>query len=132
MKARLPTHHEKYPAILEKLDQISAGYFGELRTDRFIEEVLFPQQLLIIPDLHTRLHSKRHIQIDTLILTRSYILIIEVKNITGTLRFKTDPNQLVRIKDNAEEKSYACPLTQLDRNCDGIKILFPRTKLPII
>lgn len=60
------------------------------------------------------------------------MLLIEVKNITGTLRFKTDPNQLVRIKDKVEEKSYACPFTQLDRNCDGIKTLFPRAKLPII
>ncbi|WP_370627234.1 nuclease-related domain-containing protein [Psychrobacillus sp. INOP01] len=95
--------------------------------------MLFPQhQLLIIPDLHTRLHSKRHIQIDTLILTKSYMLIIEIKNITGTLRFKKDPNQLVRIIDNIEEKSYACPLTQLDRNCDGIKTLFPSIELPII
>lgn len=133
MKVRLPTHHEKYPAILEKLDQINAGYYGEVRTDRFIEEVLFPQQqLLIIPDLHIRLHTNRHIQIDTLILTKSYMLIVEIKNIKGTLRFKKEPNQLVRIIDNLEEKSFACPLTQLDRNVDGIKTLFPNTKLPIV
>jgi len=133
LKARLPSHHEKYPAILEKLDQISAGHYGEVRTDRFIEEVQFPQQqLLIIPDLHTRIHSKRHIQIDTLILTNSYMLVMEIKNITGTLRFKKEPNQLVRIMDSLEEKSFACPLTQLDRNVDGIKNLFPNTKIPII
>ena len=121
-----------YPGILEKLDQIKAGYYGELRTDRFIEEVLFPQQLLIITDFHSRLHPKRHIQIDTLILTRSYILIIEIKNIIGTLRFKKDPNQLVRIVDNIEEKSFDCPIIQLERNSDGIQTMLPYVNLPVI
>ncbi|MFF2753464.1 nuclease-related domain-containing protein [Psychrobacillus sp. NPDC058041] len=130
--ARLPKQHEKYPNILEKLDQTNAGYYGELRADRFIEEVQFPQQVHIIPDLHFRLHNKRHIQIDTLILTKSYILITEIKNITGTLQFKEYPNKLVRIVDQ-EEKPFDCPLIQLDRNCDGIsKILtMLNVKIPI-
>ena len=133
LKARLSEQHEKYSSIIEKLDQISAGYYGEMRTDRFIEEVQFPQQVHIIPDLHFRLHAKRYIQIDTLILTKSYILITEIKNITGSLRFKEYPNKLVRIVDNQEEKPFDCPLTQLDRNCDGISKILTKInlKLPI-
>ncbi|WP_425467617.1 nuclease-related domain-containing protein [Psychrobacillus soli] len=119
--------------MLEKLDQTNAGYHGELRVDKFIEEVQFPQQVHIIPDLHIRLHAKRYIQIDTLILTKSYILITEVKNITGTLRFKEYPNKLVRIVDNKEEKPFDCPVVQLERNSDGISNILAKVnlKLPI-
>lgn len=85
--------------------------------------------MYIIPDLHIRLHATRYIQIDTLILTQSYILITEVKNITGTLRFKEYPNKLLRIKDNKEEKPLDCPIVQLDRNSDGISIILTKVNL---
>ncbi|WP_391209761.1 nuclease-related domain-containing protein [Psychrobacillus sp. L4] len=93
-----------------------------------MEEVRFPQQVNIIPDLHFRLHDKRHIQIDTLILTKSYILITEIKNITGTLRFKEFPNKLVRIVDQ-EEEPFDCPLIQLDRNYDGVSKILTKVNL---
>ncbi len=73
----------------------------------------------IIPDFHAKLHSKRFVQIDTLIITRSYILILEVKNIVGTIDFKNYQSQIVRTL-NDETTPLGYPFIQLDRNIDGI------------
>ena len=52
-------------------------------------------------------------QIDTLILTEKFILIIDVKNITDKLRFKTNPNQLEQESKTGEVRRMDCPLEQL-------------------
>lgn len=131
LKHRLPVDHSSYSIILEKIDSIKAGFYGESLTDRFIEEVQFPREAFIIPDLHTKIHAKRFIQIDTLIVTTSYILVLEIKNMTGTARFEPgNPPQLIRTKNN-KVKSFKCPIIQLARNCDGISNIIDKLKLNI-
>ncbi|MFJ8065511.1 NERD domain-containing protein [Psychrobacillus sp. NPDC096426] len=100
---------------------MEAGFHGETRTDRSLREVQFPTEVYIIPDFHMKVHHNRYIQIDTLIITSSYILIIEVKNMIGTINFKTSPSQIVRIL-NDEITPFKCPIVQLERNQDGLQI----------
>ena len=111
---------------------IEAGHYGELRVDRSLKEVQFPLEVHIIPDFHMKIHENRYIQVDNLIITRNYILIVEVKNIIGTINFKTFPNQLIRTL-NDEITAFACPITQLQRNQDGIQVWLNQTqwKIPI-
>lgn len=75
----------------------------------------------IIPDFHMKVHQNRYIQIDTLVITRSFILIIEVKNIIGTINFRTSPRQIVRTL-NDEIIPLKCPIVQLERNQDGLQV----------
>ncbi|MEK5146057.1 nuclease-related domain-containing protein [Psychrobacillus sp. FSL K6-4615] len=111
---------------------IEAGHYGELRVDRSIKEVQFPSEVHIIPDFHMKIHENRYIQVDTLIITSSYILIVEVKNIIGNIIFKTFPNQLIRTLDN-ETTAFNCPIIQLQRNQDGFQLWLNQTqwKIPI-
>ncbi|WP_277586500.1 nuclease-related domain-containing protein [Psychrobacillus antarcticus] len=111
---------------------IEAGHYGELRVDRSIKEVQFPSEVHIIPDFHMKIHENRYIQIDTLLITSSYILIVEVKNIIGTINFKTSPNQLIRTLDD-EITAFKCPIIQLQRNRDGLQGWLNQTqsKVPI-
>lgn len=74
-----------------------------------------------------KIHENRYIQIDTLIITRSYILIVEVKNIIGTIHFKTSPNQLIRTL-NEKITPFKCPIIQLERNQDGIQTWLNQTQ----
>ncbi|WP_111438926.1 NERD domain-containing protein [Psychrobacillus insolitus] len=120
LKHRLPISHKKYNDIVDEINITKAGYHGETRTDYFIQEVEFPQDVHIIPDFHIKLHNNRYIQIDTLIITKSYILIVEVKNIKGTIIFKDYPRQIVRVL-NEKTRSFKCPVVQLERNLDGIE-----------
>ncbi|WP_186321502.1 nuclease-related domain-containing protein [Bacillus sp. FJAT-22090] len=131
LKHRIPSDQGIYPQILENIENLKAGYYGECRADRFIEEVQFPKEVVIIPDLHTKLHPKKVMQIDTLIITTSYILVLEIKNITGTIRFiPNNPSHLVRTKDD-KVTSFKCPLVQLARNTDGINNILNNLNLNI-
>lgn len=121
LKHRLPTDHKHYKKVHQKISAMEAGYYGEMRTDQSLREVQFPEEVCIIPGLHMKIHQNRYIQIDTLIITRSYFLIIEVKNMIGTINFRTSPNQIVRIL-NEEIIPLKCPIVQLERNQDGLRI----------
>nr|WP_232233733.1 nuclease-related domain-containing protein [Bacillus sp. J33] len=59
--------------------------------------------------------GNHHFQIDTLLLSNKFILILEVKNISGILYFDTIYKQLFRIKDG-EETVFPCPLMQIERH----------------
>ena len=121
LKHRLPDDHKHYNNVLQKISAIEAGYYGEKRADRSLLEVQFPEEVCIIPDFHMKVHQNRYVQIDTLIITRSYFLIIEVKNMIGTINFRTSPNQILRIL-NDEIIPLKCPIVQLERNQDGLQI----------
>lgn len=56
--------------------------------------------------------SKWHFQIDTLILTLRYILLIETKAYSGTLFFDKHSEQIIQTKDG-QEKSYDNPISQV-------------------
>ncbi|WP_053368278.1 nuclease-related domain-containing protein [Bacillus sp. FJAT-27245] len=87
-----------------------AGYWGETQIDYYLR--LLPQQdkYYILNDL--RLPFKGYFfQIDSLIVTTRYCLVIESKNIKGTLFFDGVFDQLIRINDDTEE-AFEDPITQ--------------------
>ncbi len=70
-----------------------------------------------------------HFQIDTLVVTQHYLLILEVKNISGTLMFDPTFNQLIRISDTKEE-AFPNPLTQVERQRSQLRALLQKMKIP--
>ncbi|WP_221566910.1 nuclease-related domain-containing protein [Alkalihalobacillus sp. TS-13] len=97
---RLPYLHPQYPLIEKELAMCKAGYRGEQALDYYLE-YLPEKNYYIFHDL--RLFDIHHyFQIDTLIVTPYFMLIVEVKNIAGKLRFD-EINQMVRSKDGMEE-----------------------------
>ncbi|WP_270180015.1 nuclease-related domain-containing protein [Alkalihalobacillus sp. CinArs1] len=111
---RLPAH---LPIIEEVREQVAihkAGFQGERSLD-------FPLSFLNSKD-HTVYHDIRiangsfYFQIDSLVVTQYYLLVIEVKNISGTLLFDPVFNQLIRTSRNGEvEEAFPDPLTQVRR-----------------
>ena len=49
-------------------------------------------------------------------MTQSFIFILEVKNISGELRFIENPPSLHRTLKNGEELVLDCPVYQLEKN----------------
>lgn len=112
LQRRLFLSHPKYERIKENYAKRTAGYKGEQSIDYSLS-FLDDQKYHILHDV--RLFDGTHyFQIDTLILSRQYILILEVKNISGTLFFDTDFNQLIRIQDDKRE-AFPDPLLQMKR-----------------
>ncbi|QGQ48182.1 nuclease-related domain-containing protein [Metabacillus sediminilitoris] len=117
LQLRIPTDHQKYHVISGDLAKRRAGYFGERSIDYYLE---------FLPDKHFILHDVRlfdgahYFQLDTVILSRKFILILEVKNYAGTLFFDSNFNQLIRIQDEKKE-AFPDPILQVERQSYQLK-----------
>lgn len=111
---RLHDYHPKRPIIEEQLAKFRKGFEGEQSIDYFLSE-LPKNEYYIFHDLRLPYEDNNFAQFDTIILSTKYLLIIEVKNISGTLIFDSPFKQLIRIKDDKEEV-FPDPLIQLKRH----------------
>ncbi|MGE0995068.1 nuclease-related domain-containing protein, partial [Bacillus sp. GMa5/2] len=110
---RLPAHHPKRNVVVESLAKFMAGYKGE-------QAIEYPLSFLSEAEYHIlhdiRLFDQKHyFQIDTLIVSSYFLLLLEIKNIIGTLIFDAKFNQLIRIADGTTEEGFPDPLLQLKR-----------------
>ncbi|UOQ91616.1 NERD domain-containing protein [Halobacillus shinanisalinarum] len=109
---RLPPHHPKIPHIRDAIARTRAGYQGERSLD-FHLSFIPHKDYLVIHDL--RLFDGKHFfQMDTVLLSQKFILILEVKNISGTLLLDRDIHQLTRIS-NEKEEAFPDPVLQIER-----------------
>ncbi|MCP3740451.1 nuclease-related domain-containing protein [Rossellomorea sp. BNER] len=112
LQRRLPPSHPKVQQIKEDYLKAMAGYRGEQSIDYYLS-LLNTKKYTIFHDI--RLPFKdTFFQIDTIIMTPYYILLLEVKNISGTLYFDEKFQQLIRTV-NGKEEAFPDPLTQVNR-----------------
>jgi hypothetical protein len=108
---RLSQDHPKFELIKENLSKRIAGFKGEESLDyhlKFLDE----KQYNILHDV--RLFDGIHyFQMDTVILSKKCILILEVKNFVGTLHFDSNFSQLIRLHDGKKE-SFPDPILQVE------------------
>ncbi|HYK72969.1 MAG TPA: NERD domain-containing protein [Pseudoneobacillus sp.] len=110
---RIPLNHPKRHLIQDELNRRLAGFKGELAVYYHLEEL--PDESFHI--FHgIRLKSGNHyFQIDFLLISTYFILIVETKNYTGTVKFHTKSEQLLRDK-NGIETALPNPLPQVNRH----------------
>ncbi|MBM7692893.1 rubrerythrin [Peribacillus deserti] len=124
---RLPKHHLKRADIKKDLAKWVAGYKGEESLNFHLEQ-LNPLKYLILHDLRLP-HGKYHFQIDTLLITSRYLLIVEVKNISGTLYFDKTTQQMIRTK-NEQEDGFQDPITQAKKLRTKLKSFLAGFNIP--
>ncbi|KAA0549022.1 NERD domain-containing protein [Bacillus sp. BGMRC 2118] len=107
---RLPENHVKRSQIEDELGKIRAGYSGE-QSLQYYFDYLPKKEYSILHNL--RLFDGSHyFQIDFLLLSKKFILILEVKNMKGTLFFDHTFNQLIRTH-NGKEEGFQDPMVQV-------------------
>ncbi|MBM7648489.1 hypothetical protein JOC78_001435 [Bacillus ectoiniformans] len=107
---RLPEHHPKRELITAELAKSLAGLRGEESLDYYLS-YLPEQEFIIFQDL--RLKNGLHFfQMDFLLLSASFLLIIEAKNISGTLFFDPLFHQMIRTT-SAGEEAFPDPVLQV-------------------
>ena len=109
---------------------MEAGYYGESYVDHFLAQIDFPQPYSIIKGLHIQIRPGSFLQIDTLIITRKYIAILEIKNIKGKVYFQQNPKQLLR-ELNGESTTYKCPEQQITRHQKKLQYFLQLHKITI-
>lgn len=116
MIARLHPDHRKVQYLKGCLYRISAGYSGECNVDSYIERTQITHLTKIFTDVHLRISPTFTFQIDTLIITERYVLIVEVKNLKDTVRFVQNPPHLEQMFESGEEVVLDCPVYQIESN----------------
>ncbi|CAH0346354.1 nuclease-related domain-containing protein [Bacillus sp. CECT 9360] len=109
---RLPENHPKRLAVKEDLSKRKVGFNGEENVD-FHLKFLNQNDYTTFHDLRLQ-NGQGYFQIDTLLLSPKFALIIEVKNLYGTLFFDKHFNQMIRIANNKEE-GFPNPIMQVAR-----------------
>lgn len=109
LNRRLPAHQSMKEKVQADLRMLKSGVRGE-------KEIEFPLRFLNEQD-HLILHNVRlrdqngFFQMDTLILCEKFILILEVKNWSGTILFGEN-GQVTRIDAVNKEEGFPNPLPQ--------------------
>ncbi|TFB24481.1 hypothetical protein E3U55_03005 [Filobacillus milosensis] len=112
---------ELYPNLQSVYNEILtyySGYKGELALDYYLK--------FIDQKSRSILHSLRlpfintFYQIDTLLLSANFFLMIEVKNLTGHIRFNHEKGRMYQ-QTEFEEKSYQDPLLQSNTHLHQFK-----------
>lgn len=124
---RLPRQHPKRRLAEEELAKSLAGYHGEKSIDYYLS--FLPREYLILHDLRLLDSEKRYFQLDTLILSPKFFIILEVKNISGTLIFDETFHQLIR-QTSEKEEGFPDPILQVKRQQAQLQIWLSQHKLP--
>jgi Nuclease-related domain len=126
---RFSPNHPAEKEIERELLRSITGYKGEKSLD-FHLELLPKEDTFIFHDLRIPFGSS-HFQIDILILTPFFFLIIEVKHISGTLIFDQEFHQLIRTYKDIEE-IFPDPISQLYRQTHLFKEWLKLHKFPTL
>ncbi len=109
---RLSHQHLRRKDLEDEWSRANAGHYGEKSVDYYLE-LLSNQNLFIFHDIRIQ-QGTHHFQMDILILSPYFFLMIEVKNMVGTLIFDQEFHQLIRIYKNKKE-IFPCPISQIYR-----------------
>ncbi|WP_167577820.1 nuclease-related domain-containing protein [Ammoniphilus sp. YIM 78166] len=116
---RIPLDHPKREEIATYRDNLLAGYHGETQVDYYLQLLPESNSYTLLQALRLPLHNTTF-QIDTLLITPTFMLNIESKNISGILKFSQSPTQCTRIKDE-KETGYIDPIEQADIQCRQLR-----------
>ena len=125
---RLPKSHPKKHLINEDLAKYLAGYKGELSIDYYLA-TLPKNDFHIFYDLRLCNNQTEFFQLDVLVLSSSFLLIIEVKNYQGELYFDRNYPQLIRKKRGVEE-AFKDPIQQVFRQRSMLEHWIKQNKFP--
>ncbi len=128
---RLHPSDSDYAYFKEGYQRQVAGYEGEKWVDRewFDMPNLGCHYLFCNYEFENE-HGFSH-QIDTVSLTLKYLLILEIKNISGRVDIDEDKHQMIVTRPDGTTKSYANPLDQIRRHAQHLGVLLDQFKFPL-
>jgi hypothetical protein len=129
LKRRMKPQHPARYLIEQDLNKRSAGYWGEMEVDKKLLRI-DQEKYYIISDLRLPNGDGTYFQIDTLVLSTSFFLIIDSKNIAGTLYFDLINHQFYRIISDGKTESFSDPVSQVRLHQQQLFQWLKRNKFP--
>lgn len=124
---RVSPMHPTHKDITATFKKRMAGYRGEQALE-YPLSFLSGEKYTILYNLRL-LDAKYYFQLDILLLSLSYFLNIEVKNIKGTLYFDANSDQVIRTYNDKKE-AISDPILQAERHKSQLKAWMLKLKLP--
>ncbi|WP_339289182.1 nuclease-related domain-containing protein [Ureibacillus sp. FSL K6-0786] len=125
---RLNPGHEKAFKIEEELSLQEAGENGEKHLLTILTENQLPKNTYILHNISIK--SIITIQIDIILISPSWCLILEVKNLNGELTFTNNPPQLICVKED-KKLSYRSPEAQIDQYILGLTTFLEQHQIKV-
>ncbi|WP_157967411.1 nuclease-related domain-containing protein [Paraliobacillus zengyii] len=119
-----------YSLLTENLRREQSGYNGEQLLDYYYRQLV--KQPLFLHGL--RIKDKvgsDFFQIDTLMLFSNFILIVEVKNYTGSLTYEVETGLLTRKRDNGALDRFDDPRAQVEMQRSRLQRYLDRPDIPV-
>ena len=110
------------PSIRNQYVKLRTGIMGERRVDREWKEVKLAGQLL--HDFTCVNEFGHSHQIDTIFICKNFILVVEIKNISGRIDFDDRRRQFIRTREDGTIESFMNPVDQVKRHRDFIESIF--------
>ncbi|KGR76219.1 nuclease-related domain-containing protein [Ureibacillus manganicus] len=113
--------------LIEKLlRRAEIGFRGEIKVDPLCNEMILPQNSILFHNYESNNH-----QLDTLFVCEHFILILEIKNISGFIWYEEEKHQFLSKKKSGEVESFQSPIEQVKRNGDFIEGVVERLGLTV-
>lgn len=130
---RVPTVHPLFPQWTERLRRMSAGFHGEQRVDSLFYEIPIETPHYFIQDLYIQKPKSSH-QIDTVLVTSRFVLLLEIKTISGELNFDPQLRQFSRTNKDGSVDGMRNPDDQLRRHEKFVQhyLASQKVSLPVI
>lgn len=109
---RLPISHPMHRKILTKAKNKVAGDIGEEVVMRELAKLKLPYSFHTYHNIS--LYAEKLIQMDILIITPHYALILEVKNFKDTVEITTNPSQMIQTLANGVVNVCRSPESQIE------------------
>lgn len=126
---RLPQNHPKRQEILRDLLIRRAGLRGEKEIDYYLS-LLNENDFYILQDLRLPLGAN-HFQMDFLLLSPQFALIIENKHMPGIIEFDSDFSQVLR-RHNDKTEVYDDPIVQVNRQLNQLQTWLKLHRIPLL
>lgn len=130
---RVPSVHPLSTHWTEQLRRMTAGFHGELRVDSLFYEIPIDCPHYFIQDLFIQKPKSSH-QIDTVLVTCRFLLLLEIKSISGELNFDPQLRQFSRTNRDGSVDGMRNPDDQLRRHEKWVQQFLESQKvsLPVI
>lgn len=125
---RLPSHHRERRRVEDEYARRMAGYRGEQSVAYHLTPLL-SKEFLVLYDIRMQQNSSFY-QMDIQILTPAFFVILEVKNMSGTLCFDQPFGQLIRTL-NGKEEAFSCPIVQVKRQAHYLESWAKLYRIPV-
>ncbi|MCW1928147.1 nuclease-related domain-containing protein [Bhargavaea beijingensis] len=133
MLPRMAEQDPKYIEVENEITTTRIGYEGETRSDQMIRRACLPRHSRVLHDLTIRVFGEDPVLIDTLVITKHFAFIIEVKNISGTLELERHPALLKRTAKDGKVSYFQSPFVQLNMAIDTVAywLLAQNIEIPV-